>query len=322
MPGSFLVAAAAFVIRDDGCVLFLRRSSRADHAAGECDTPNGRLETGETVLAALHREVMEETGLKVTPIRPVDTWRIFRGAQREEMIGITYLCRCTDRAEVLLSKEHDAYQWVRPDDVREFPVAAVFKNALLRVLDEIGARNGLTRYSGSRMAVLDDIAAERQRVTERLARVDAERERLAQQLAELDAAERVLSRMTPGGARRGRRGRAAEAAAVAPTGPSRQSRQTQPAKAPEVAPARRQGAVRGRRRAPQKPAVALRDAVLQAVGALGNSVSAEQIREYLDRELGMQVRPNHLGMALQRHRRAGRLQEVDGRWSTTAPTAG
>jgi hypothetical protein len=35
------------------------------------------------------------------------------------------------------------------------------------------------------VAVLDDIAAEKQRVTDRLARVDAERERLAQQLAGL-----------------------------------------------------------------------------------------------------------------------------------------
>jgi hypothetical protein len=59
----------------------------------------------------------------------------------------------------------------------------------------------------------------------------------------------------------------------------------------------------------------LGEATLRAVEALGNDASAEQIREYLAREFGMQVRPNHLGMALQRHRRAGRLQEDDGRWS-------
>jgi len=29
----------------------------------------------------------------------------------------------------------------------------------------------------------------------------------------------------------------------------------------------------------------------------------------------MQVRPNHLGVALQRHRRGGRLSERDGGWS-------
>jgi hypothetical protein len=59
----------------------------------------------------------------------------------------------------------------------------------------------------------------------------------------------------------------------------------------------------------------LGDATLRTVEALGNDVSAEQIREHLAREFGMQVRPNHLGMALQRHRRAGRLSERDARWS-------
>jgi hypothetical protein len=29
----------------------------------------------------------------------------------------------------------------------------------------------------------------------------------------------------------------------------------------------------------------------------------------------MQLRPNHLGMALQRHRRAGRLEQSGGDWS-------
>jgi hypothetical protein len=31
------------------------------------------------------------------------------------------------------------------------------------------------------------------------------------------------------------------------------------------------------------------------VDALGNDVSAEQIRVYLGKQFGMQVRPNHLG---------------------------
>jgi len=38
------------------------------------------------------------------------------------------------------------------------------------------------------------------------------------------------------------------------------------------------------------------------------------VRQYLSREFGLQVRPNHLGMALQRHRRAGRIEQRDGRW--------
>jgi hypothetical protein len=150
------------------------------------------------------------------------------------------------------------------------------------------------------MPVLDDIAAERQRLVERLARVDTERQKLAEQLAELDAAERVVSRFTPTKAvtpRVGRRPRGADA--------------TEPA----AAPARRGRAGGGRGKAKARPSMGLGDATLRTVEALGNDVSAEQIREHLAREFGMQVRPNHLGMALQRHRRAGRLSERDARWS-------
>ena len=88
------------------------------------------------------------------------------------------------------------------------------------------------------MPVLDDIAAERQRLAERLARVDTERQKLADQLAELDAAERVVSRFTPTKAvtpRVGRRARGADA--------------TEPA----AAPARRGRAGGGRGKAKAKP---------------------------------------------------------------------
>ena len=61
-------------------------------------------------------------------------------------------------------------------------------------------------------------------------------------------------------------------------------------------------------------AVPLSDATLRAVQAYGEGANAKQILDYLSREFGMKVRPNHLGMALQRHRRAGRLENRNQRW--------
>jgi hypothetical protein len=175
------------------------------------------------------------------------------------------------------------------------------------------------------MAVQDDIAAERQRLAERLARLDADRQKLADQIAELDAAERVLSRIIPGRRSTRRRGRATTAedggkAAAAPRRRGRRGRLDQPSEA--TAPTGRRRGRTGRRgvKRAAKPEVSMGDAAMRAVEALGGAVSAEQIREYLGRELGMQVRPNHLGMALARHRRADRLQEDDGRWSMVQPT--
>jgi hypothetical protein len=146
------------------------------------------------------------------------------------------------------------------------------------------------------MATLDEIGQEKQKVSERLARLDAEREKLGAQLNELEVAERVLSRfgkvVTTERRRRGRPARIAT-----------------PRTATAPAP------VRGRARAAQSAqTVSLSDATLRAVQAHGEGATPSEVLSYLTREFGMQVRPNHLGIALQRHRRAGRLETRDSRW--------
>jgi hypothetical protein len=140
------------------------------------------------------------------------------------------------------------------------------------------------------MATMEEIGQEKQKVTERLARLDADREKLAAQLNELEIAERVLTRFgrVETTARRGR-GRPARPA---------------PAPAPQ----------RGRARGQPAHVVSLSDATLRAVQAHPEGATANEVLGYLSREFGMAVRPNHLGIALQRHRRAGRLESRDSRW--------
>jgi len=185
------------------------------------------------------------------------------------------------------------------------------------------------------MSTLDDIAKERQLIAERLAKLDGDRAKLAEQLAELEAAERVLSRFTHGTPRAGRRGRRAAAAATAAAAAPRRGRRAATAAAAAAAPRRgrrgrgaapkaaaktaapraaKRGAARAAPRATRAGGVSLGDATLRAVAMHGNGISAEDVRKYIADQLGMQVRPNHLGMALQRHRRAGRLEQRDLLW--------
>jgi len=60
--------------------------------------------------------------------------------------------------------------------------------------------------------------------------------------------------------------------------------------------------------------VSLSDATLRAVQAHGEGATPKEVLSYLTREFGMTVKPNRLGIALQRHRRAHRLQNHDQRW--------
>jgi hypothetical protein len=142
------------------------------------------------------------------------------------------------------------------------------------------------------VSTLDEIAQERRRIADRLARLEEERATLAEELGELDAAERVLLRLTR-----------------AP-------------RAEQSAPQRSRPRQRARQSEATSGTPSLGDATLRAIEALGSNVSPGAVRAYLESEYGMRVRPNHLGMALQRHRRAGRLEQRNTHWSLRRPATG
>ena len=146
------------------------------------------------------------------------------------------------------------------------------------------------------MAISDQIEQEKQRISQRLMRLDAERALLSDQLNELELAERALRRF--------------EGKAAAPER-LRRGHATRPASPP--------GARRRARRGQQAPNLSLRDASLKAVQAHPNGAGADELLNYLSREFGLTVPPNHLGSALHGHRRAGRLEYRDQRWY--APTS-
>ena len=141
------------------------------------------------------------------------------------------------------------------------------------------------------MAMLDQIGQDKQRISERLMRLDAERTKLSDQLNELEIAERALSRFGGKGAatEKRRRGWAAKTATAAGAKPNAQGGQ-------------------------QAPRSSLGEATLKAVQAHAKGASADEVLKYLSRKFGLTVRPNHLGSALQSHRRAGRLENRDQRW--------
>ena len=148
-----------------------------------------------------------------------------------------------------------------------------------------------------RMATLDEITKEKQRLSAALARVDAQREKLASQLNELEAAERVLGRY----------------------GKGTQAKRASAAKLPTTAtePAAR-ARPRGRRRiATAKPAGGKRSSsnLSDQVLALATGKTQQEITAACKN-----ARPNHVGAAIARHKRAGRVEERDGKLYATQPT--
>ena len=142
---------------------------------------------------------------------------------------------------------------------------------------------------------LDQITAAKTKLSERLARLDADREKAASQLHELETAERVLSRVgsTPP-ARRPRSGRTAAASASTSTSAatSTRGRSRPPRQAPIAQAGRKTGA----------PTLGER------VLALANGRTRRELYSACPND-----RPNHVAIVVQRHIRAGRIEERDGK---------
>jgi len=144
------------------------------------------------------------------------------------------------------------------------------------------------------MTTLDEITKEKQQVNEALARVDAQREELIGQLGGLEAAERVLARYSKGTAPRSR------AAAKAQATPAKTTALAQPSGRGRTRAARPAGGKRG--------ASSLGDRVL----ALATGKTQQEITAACKG-----ARPNHVGVTIARHKRAGRIEERDGKLYAT-----
>jgi hypothetical protein len=147
------------------------------------------------------------------------------------------------------------------------------------------------------MATLDEISKEKQRLTEALARIDAQREKLAGQLGELEATERVLARYSKGP-------RARKTASARTPIPATKA----------AAPARSAGRPRSTAAKPaggKRSLPSLSDQVLGLARGKTQQEIAAACKE---------ARPNHVGAAISRHKRAGRIEERDGKLYATQST--
>ncbi len=109
--------------------LFLMRSHKW---GGRYVVPGGHVELGETLEAALRREVAEETGLAIHDIRLVCTQEfIYDPAfwQPRHFIFFDYACRA-DRTEVRLNDEAEAYAWFTVDEALCLPMDAYTERAI------------------------------------------------------------------------------------------------------------------------------------------------------------------------------------------------
>jgi 8-oxo-dGTP diphosphatase len=103
------------VIFRGGKVLLVRRAKSP--AKGFYSLPGGRVEFGETLHAALRREVTEETALKVEIVELAGWREVVPTATGSGHYLIMSFAARWSAGEVVLNEELDDYRWLAPDAI-------------------------------------------------------------------------------------------------------------------------------------------------------------------------------------------------------------
>ncbi len=113
------VANKGLLVNPQGHILFVRDAGSGDHTdtQGRWDLPGGHMESNETPLEGLVRELREEVHIEIDPrcARPIHAarWGIGGDVVNQPIIGIFYVVLC-QHEKIELSSEHNEYRWVDP----------------------------------------------------------------------------------------------------------------------------------------------------------------------------------------------------------------
>jgi 8-oxo-dGTP diphosphatase len=121
------VAAKALIVNNDGKVLILREPAENNTGSqhGLFGLVGGRLEDKDTYEKALHREVLEETSLKVKILYPIyvgEWWPTIKG-KKHHIVAVFSVCQAKT-SDVKLSEEHEDFKWISPKDTKKYDFMA------------------------------------------------------------------------------------------------------------------------------------------------------------------------------------------------------
>lgn len=110
------------IITKKGEVLILKRSKSNFFLSGEWDTPSGTLKDGEDPIDGAVRETKEETGLDINNLVLFSFNSVVDKAKDKQFITLIFLAECivNSRKIVLNKREHDDFQWINLNQVKNF----------------------------------------------------------------------------------------------------------------------------------------------------------------------------------------------------------
>ena len=114
------VGVGAILVDSQGRLFLAKRGEKAKNERGCWEFPGGSVEFGETLAAALKREMLEEYGVEIAVGDLLDVVDHILPAENQHWVSPTYICRIVRGEPRIVEPEKcAAIGWFRPDSVPE-----------------------------------------------------------------------------------------------------------------------------------------------------------------------------------------------------------
>jgi nucleoside triphosphatase len=101
--------------------------------------PGGHIELGERAEDAIKREVKEETGLDVEPVKLLLVQQAIYPRdfhKHEHFVFMDYICNARSSSIKLDGRELQQYVWIKPDDALKLDLEEYTRNFVMKYLED------------------------------------------------------------------------------------------------------------------------------------------------------------------------------------------
>jgi 8-oxo-dGTP diphosphatase len=130
------VVGVGGVVISEGRALLVRRGSPP--LEGQWSIPGGMLESGETLLLGVRRELLEETGIEVKVLELIEVFERINldgeGKARYHYVVLDYLCDAV-RGEARAGSDVTEVAWATPAELAQYALTETATRVVLKAFD-------------------------------------------------------------------------------------------------------------------------------------------------------------------------------------------
>lgn len=127
------VGVGAVIFNNEGEVLIIRRGKNSQNEIGYWGIPGGAVEFGEKLSDAIKREVSEELGIKIKPLKILSPVDHILSAEKQHWVTASFVSKLTQgEPKAIEDGKIDRIEWMTIDKAVQLKkISPAAKNALV-----------------------------------------------------------------------------------------------------------------------------------------------------------------------------------------------